>query len=199
MAGVHLDRRLTPAGNGALEILTYLRAGIGFGGSCLPKDVDALRSFGAERGVEMPLLDAVAKVNRERPRRVVALLEGALGGLAGRTIAILGLAFKPGTDDLRASPALAVIPVLVERGATVRAYDPMVRTVAGLDVTADVAAALAGADAALVATAWPAFRELEWAKAAATMRRPVIVDGRGGLEGVPLPEGVTYIRIGQGR
>src|SRR5262249_31623239 len=73
MAGVHLDRRLTPAGDGAPEILTYLRAGIGFGGSCLPKDVDALRSFGAEQGVEMPLLDAVARVNRERPRRVVTL------------------------------------------------------------------------------------------------------------------------------
>jgi UDPglucose 6-dehydrogenase len=202
MAGVHLDRRFTPAANGAPEILSYLRAGIGFGGSCLPKDVDALRSFGAERGVEMPLLDAVAVVNRERPRRVVGLLESALDGLAGRTVAILGLAFKPGTDDVRASPALALIPVLLERGAAVRVYDPMVHGAAGLDarvaVSPDVTAALAGADAALIATAWPQFRELDWKTLVGTMRRKLIVDGRGGLDGVSLPEGTTRLRIGRG-
>src|SRR5439155_25849566 len=117
-------------------------------------------------GVDMPLLDAVARVNRERPRRVVALLEAALDGLAERTVAILGLAFKPGTDDVRAAPALALIPVLLERGANVRAYDPMVSAVAGLDsrvaMCSDAAAALAGAVALFIATGWPAFPAREW-------------------------------------
>jgi UDPglucose 6-dehydrogenase/GDP-mannose 6-dehydrogenase len=200
MAGVHLDRRLTPPGGSPPDILSYLRAGIGFGGSCLPKDVDALRSFGAERGVETPLLDAVAVVNRERPRRVVALLEAALGGLAGRTVAILGLAFKPGTDDVRASPALALIPLLLERGALVRAYDPMVRAAAldvRVDLCSDAGTALAGADAALITTAWPAFRDLDWRALTRAMRRKLILDGRNALAGVPLPEDTTYLRIGQ--
>jgi UDPglucose 6-dehydrogenase/GDP-mannose 6-dehydrogenase len=201
MRGVHLDRRLTPPGAPAPGILSYLRAGIGFGGSCLPKDVNALRTFARDLGTPTPLLDAVAAVNTARPGRVVARLEAALGGLRGRTVAVLGLAFKPGTDDVRDSPALALIAALAAAGAAVRAHDPMVGAVAELDgaaIAATAAAALDGADAAVVATAWPEFRTLDWAALAGRMRRAVVLDGRGALAGVALPPALTYLRIGAG-
>src|SRR5205823_2316571 len=133
---VHLDRRLTPVDGaaGPAGIVSYLRAGVGFGGSCLPKDVDALRGLAAERGVATPLLDAVMAVNRQRAGQVVTNLGAALGGLAGR----------------------------------------------------------------VSATACPDFRSLDWQACARAMRRRVILDGRDALRGVPLPEGVTYLRIGLG-
>lgn len=204
MTGVHLDRRLTPVDGaaGPAGIVTYLRAGVGFGGSCLPKDVDALRGLAAERGVATPLLDAVMAVNRQRAGQVVTNLGAALGGLAGRVIAVLGLAFKPGTDDVRDSPAVALIQGLLAAGASVQAYDPLVRAVPALggQVALPPApeAALAGADAVVIATACPEFRSLDWQACARAMRQRVILDGRNALRGVPLPEGVTYLRIGLG-
>ncbi len=207
MEGVHLDRRLSPLLDGRRmrpEILAYLRAGVGFGGSCLPKDVDALRAFAGRRGAETPLLDAVAMVNARRPGQVVKMLEDVLGGLRGRVIAVLGLAFKPGTDDVRASPALAMVDLLLAGGATVRAHDPVAldgarRLLDGrVALCADPAAALAGADAALIATAWPQFARLDWPALAARMRRPVIVDGRNGLGRVKWPAGVIYRTVGRG-
>lgn len=205
MTGLHLDRRLTPPADdapGAVGILSYLRAGVGFGGSCLPKDVEALHALGREHGVSMQLLEAVMAVNRERPRRVVQLLTKALGGLAGKTVALLGLAFKPGTDDLRDSPALALAAALLAEGATVRAYDPVVRRVTGfaetLPVCARVEDALRDADCALIATAWPQFRTLDWQRLTAGMRRALLLDGRDVLAGVPLPASVTRLRIGVG-
>lgn len=194
MAGVHLDRRLAPAPG----ICSYLRAGIGFGGSCLPKDVSALRTLAAGRSVPTPLLDAVVAVNRARPGRVTALLDAALGGLRGRTVAVLGLAFKPDTDDLRDSPALALIEALRAAEAEVRAYDPLVRAAAGLALADTPAAALDGADAAVIATAWPEFRALDWFALTRCMRRRMLLDGRGALGGVVLPADVTYLRIGVG-
>ena len=199
MAGVHLDRRWQTGGKSGPGILTYLRAGIGFGGSCLPKDVDALRTFASERRVPTPFLDAVVGVNRARPGRVTALLDGALGGLRGRTVAVFGLAFKPGTDDLRDSPALALIRALGDAGAVVRAWDPMIRSVDGLTVAAGPEAALGGADAAVIATAWPELATLDWHVLTRPMRRRVILDGRGALRGVDLPDDVTVLRIGVGR
>ena len=191
MSGVHLDRRLTPLDDRSGRppgILAYLSAGIGFGGSCLPKDIDALRAF------------AVAAVNRERPGRVVGLLAASLGGLAGANVALLGLAFKPGTDDCRDSPALALAARLLEEGARVSAYDPLIQTVPGLDrrvgVCTAAEAALAGADAAVVATAWPEFAALDWHALTRAMRRRVILDGRNALRGVALPADTTYLRIG---
>ena len=194
MEGVHLDRRLAPAPG----LCSYLRAGIGFGGSCLPKDVDALRALAAAHAVPTSLLDAVVAVNRARPDRVTALLDAALGGLAGRTVAVLGLAFKPGTDDLRDSPALALIEALRAGGAEVRACDPLVGHADGVPLVPTPAAALAGADAALIATAWPEFRTLDWAALTRGMRRRLVLDGRGTLAGVTLPADVTYLRIGVG-
>jgi len=204
MTGVHLDRRLTPVDGaaGPAGIVTYLRAGVGFGGSCLPKDVDALRGLAAERGVATPLLDAVMAVNRQRAGQVVTNLGAALGGLAGRVIAVLGLAFKPGTDDVRDSPAVALIHGLLAAGASVQAYDPLVRAVPALGGQVALRpapeAALAGADAVVIATACPEFRSLDWQACARAMRQRVILDGRNALRGVPLPEGVTYLRIGLG-
>jgi UDPglucose 6-dehydrogenase/GDP-mannose 6-dehydrogenase len=206
MGGLHLDRRLTPLVDGkpvTPGIVSYLKAGAGFGGSCLPKDVNALRMFGKGIDAPTPLLDAVMAVNTARPERVLALLSKALGGLAGRKIALLGLAFKPDTDDLRDSPALATLAGLKAAGADVRAYDPIVSRLAPKSVTdmcrtcLDAAEALAGADAAVIATAWPAFAALDWSSLAGSMARPIVVDGRNLLDPARLPRGLTYLPIGQ--
>jgi UDPglucose 6-dehydrogenase/GDP-mannose 6-dehydrogenase len=208
MAGLHLDRRLSPLVDGARVrpgILEYLRAGVGFGGSCLPKDVNALRSFARERHVETSMLDATIRINTDRPGRIVDRLGELIGGLQGRTVALLGLAFKPGTDDVRDSPSLPLLRALQERGAAVRAYDPLslesARRALGqsnpvvLCATPDEA--LTGADAALIATAWPEFAEWDWNARCALMRRAVILDGRNALRQVRLPAGTVYQPIGQ--
>ena len=211
MDGLHLDRRLSPPASKTGEtrvrpgILDYLRAGIGFGGSCLPKDVNALRSFARSRGIESAMLDATMRVNTDRPRRVVDRLETFLGGLKGRTVALLGLAFKPGTDDVRDSPSFALLRVLQERGAVVRAYDPLamesVRRALGAaagEVLVDTPEqALADADAVMVATAWPEFAVWNWDALCRSMRRPVIVDGRNALAKVRLPADAIYLPIGR--
>lgn len=207
MEGVHLDRRLSPVIKGeriSPGILDFLRAGCGFGGSCLPKDVNAVRAYARERGVTPHLLDAVTAVNSERPASTVGLAERALGSLRGAAVAVLGLAFKPGTDDMRGSPALAVIEHLSSKGALVRTYDPIFNSKPdGLRAHGDVAfcrtleEALKDADAALVVTAWPEFAEAQWAALSGLMRRQIIVDGRNALRGVPWPESVAYLTIGQ--
>ncbi|HUA60335.1 MAG TPA: UDP-glucose/GDP-mannose dehydrogenase family protein [Verrucomicrobiae bacterium] len=199
--GLFLDRRLSPIRDGSRitpGILAYLRAGCGFGGSCLPKDVAALRHFARGQGVGSPLLDGVAAVNARRPAQLAALVEGAIGSLHGAAIAVLGLAFKPGTDDLRDSPALAIIRELEHRGAEVRAYDPMISAVAGLTVRHSAFEAVSGADAAIVATAWPEFAELDWATLSKAMRRPILVDGRNALRHAAIPDDMTLISIGIG-
>lgn len=206
MHGLHADKRLSPIVDGKRirpEILGYLRAGIGFGGSCLPKDVGALRVYGKRTGVPTPMLDAVIATNTRRPEQVVALAEKALGSLRGKTVALLGVAFKPGTDDLRSSPALAVYDVLVKRGATVKAYDRFISANAakraGIEhfCGGDMEATVAGADAAFITTVDPLFREADWAGLAARMNAPVIIDGRNVLRSVPLPSNIRYFAIGR--
>src|SRR6185295_13146068 len=130
MRGVHLARYFTtPLDDGAKRITapitTFLYAGCGFGGSCLPKDVKALVAHGASAGQPMPLLDTVVKINEQQPRRVVELLEKHFPSLAGVRISVLGLAFKPDTDDMRESPAIPIIRDLLALGAVVSAYDPV--------------------------------------------------------------------------
>lgn len=207
MKGVHLDRRLTVNAGGERvhpEIVSFLRAGCGYGGSCFPKDVNALRDYARGRGVEPRILDAVVETNEGRPAQVVGLAERALGRLDGAAVAVLGLAFKPDTDDLRESPALTVIRLLTERGASVRAYDPVLETepdalrAAGGDVhfCRSLGDALRGADAAFVITSWREFAEADWAALAGLMRRQVVVDGRNFLRGVRWPESVTYLGVG---
>ena len=207
MQGLHLDRRLSPREAGRRirpEILGYLRAGIGFGGSCLPKDVTALRAYGKRVGVVTPLLDATVDDNTRRPEQVVAMANAAVGGLAGKTVALLGVAFKAGTDDLRSSPALGIWRALAQAGARVRAFDPLVSpeaaSAAGLSgaCTRSLEEALDGADAALITMVEPAFRTADWARLTATMRQPVVIDGRNTLRGVTLPAAVRYYPIGRG-
>jgi UDPglucose 6-dehydrogenase len=204
--GVHMDRRLSPLVDGRrIEpgVLAFLRAGCGFGGSCLPKDVNALRSYARAQGVAPQLLDAVMTINAERPAHLERLIEQALGTLVGADVAVLGLAFKAGTDDLRDSPAVAIIRRLLQKGAKVRGYDPMLTTNGrrpAIDeqvcLFATPADALRGADAAVVATAWPEFERWDWASLCETMRRPVIIDGRNALRRITWPPRAQYLSIG---
>jgi UDPglucose 6-dehydrogenase len=207
MDGVHLDRRLSPSVNGARiqpGILEYLRAGCGFGGSCLPKDVNALRHYARQRGTGSGLLDAVMQINDGRPSRLVQMAESVLGTVDGAVIAVLGVAFKAGTDDIRSSPGLVVVQRLIEKGAEVRVYDSL--ALPGLPphlstrVTVCTRAedALAGADAALITTGSPEIAAWNWTDLVARMRRFAIVDGRNTLRGVHLPAHVVYRAIGRG-
>jgi UDPglucose 6-dehydrogenase len=207
MDGLHLDHRLSPMMNGKRvrpAILTYLRAGIGFGGSCLPKDVNALRSYARRHQVPVPLLDAVMATNTRRPEQVASMAEAALGGLAGKTVALLGLAFKAGTDDLRSSPAIAVLQSLVKRGAKVRTYDVFITREAaagaGLEsfFSESMEAALDQADAALLTMVDPAFCDADWKRLLSRMRTPILIDGRNVLRNVKLPDAARYYPIGQG-
>jgi UDPglucose 6-dehydrogenase len=200
LGSLHLDRRLSPIHRGervSPGILSYLRAGCGFGGSCLPKDVTALRDFARKQGVASLLLDAVSAVNAARPAQLVALAEDALGTLRGAAIAVLGLAFKAGTDDLRDSPALAVIRLIEEKGAQIRCYDPLINRLNGMEVCASPAEALVGADAAILVTAWPEFAAFDWTALSALMRRPILVDGRNALRGAAIPDSATCVAIGR--
>jgi UDPglucose 6-dehydrogenase len=174
--GIGLDRRIGPA---------FLRAGIGYGGSCFPKDSLALKQLAANSGYSFQLLNAVIEVNELQKRRVVGKLERRLGSLRDKRIALLGLAFKPGTDDMREAPSLVLAGRLLSEGAEVRAWDPVADGAVhlhGVEIAESALAALDGADAAVIVTEWPEFRELDWAEAAARMRNRLVVDGRNLLD-----------------
>jgi UDPglucose 6-dehydrogenase len=183
----------------------FLNPGIGYGGSCFPKDVRALEQLAVEHAYQAPLLHAVELVNRRQIERTVAKLERELGGLRGRTVAVLGLAFKPNTDDVRDAPALAIIGGLLERGARVRAHDPIAndiaRDVLGTDGIAffdDMYATLDGADAVVLATEWNEFRALDFARCAAAMRGNVLIDGRNVFDPDQVrAAGLRYLGVGR--
>ncbi len=186
---------------------SFLRAGVGFGGSCLPNQVSMTIRTAAQFGVETPLLTAVDEVNHRRRSQVVERAATLLDGtVRGRRIALLGLTFKPDTDDLRDAPALTIAGELLELGATVVAYDPMPTArersgtlVPGLEVVPAAADALRGADVAVLVTEWPEFVELDWALAGPTMSRRNIIDGRNVLRGAELAAaGFTYTSFGRG-
>jgi UDPglucose 6-dehydrogenase/GDP-mannose 6-dehydrogenase len=206
MDALSLDRRLSPIVDGkrvSPEILGYLRAGSGFGGSCLPKDISALRQTARDHDIAPRLMDAVISVNAGRPANLLKIAERSIGGLSGRKVALLGLTFKPGTDDLRDSPALSILKLLLDAGSKVAAFDPLVdpQARAGIDPRADVVGAaedaLKGADIAIIATAWPEFAALDWTEMSRTMARPVVVDGRNLLRKVTLPAEMKYFRVGR--
>jgi UDPglucose 6-dehydrogenase len=186
MRGVHQSAYLTTRVNGGAPVLasiaSFLEPGCGFGGSCLPKDVTALVAHGADRGVAMPLLRAVLEVNRGQPREVMRLLKKRLPDLAGANVAVLGLTFKPDTDDLRESPAFPIIRLLKEAGARVGAYDPLVAQsshpgLAGVVLHGTLDAALDGAQAVVLVTRWEEFSDLA-ARLNQAGISPVVVDGR---------------------
>jgi UDPglucose 6-dehydrogenase len=192
--GVGLDARLGPH---------FLRAGIGYGGSCFPKDASALKQLAANSGYHFQLLTAVIEVNELQKRRVVQKLEAHLGGLRGKTIALLGLAFKPQTNDMREAPSLVLAPRLLTEGAVVRAWDPVAleeaRTVlGGVDFVESLFEAVEGADAAVIVTEWPQLRDLASAEVREAMRTPLIVDGRNLLDPADVrAAGFVYEGIGR--
>lgn len=187
MRGVHLSRYLTnrsASGTVTAEIASFLEAGCGFGGSCLPKDVAALSAHAAAHGVAHQLLDAVLSTNSDQPRRLVEIAERELGSLAGRTVAVLGLAFKPDTSDTRESPAFSVIAELNARGAEVLVHDPVARIDevpgslgAGATQVFDLATLVESADALLLVTRWTEYQELP-TLLDALVSPPVLIDGR---------------------
>ena len=172
--GMGLDPRIGPQ---------FLRAGIGYGGSCLPKDVKALAHMASIYGSHPQLLNAVLQINLDQRRRLVRRLRQTLGSMEGATVAVLGLAYKPDTDDVRDSPAIDVIRLLEYEGAAVRAYDPvagqnMAEILPDIIYCSDAYEAVDGCDALIIATEWPQFLELDLGQLKARMRRPVFVDGR---------------------
>jgi UDPglucose 6-dehydrogenase/GDP-mannose 6-dehydrogenase len=204
--GVHLDRRLTPLDGqaaGPAGVTEYLWHGLGFGGSCFPKDVAALRGFGRSLKEPTRILDAVLQINEEQPLRIVSLLEKEME-LSGRRVAVLGLAFKAGTDDLRESPALPLIAALLQKGATVVAHDPIAMPQAmrrqdfsSVCLVESWMAALQDSDACCIVTAWPEYRAIHPGDFAKRMRRPLLVDGRGIFDPESMAaSGVTWRGVG---
>lgn len=184
MRGVHLMNEITPVKDNDVRekapIARFLSPGCGFGGSCFPKDVSALAAHAAAAGIETPMLSAVLGINKRQPLKLVALAEQALGTLAGKRVAVLGVAFKSGTDDVRESPALPIIDALLSSKATVVAFDPQVKHLKpARDVTwaKSTADAVAGADAVLLVTAWPEFKSVP-ALIEKEPKPPVLIDGR---------------------
>lgn len=190
--GVGLDHRLGPH---------FLRAGIGFGGSCFPKDISALKQLAGNSGYHFQLLSAVIEVNELQKRRVVAKLEKHLGKLRGKKIALLGLAFKPNTDDMREAPSLVLGSRLLAEGAEVRGWDPVARAehlLQGATFAKTPLEAAEGADAVVIVTEWPELRNLALDELHGVMRTPFIVDGRNLLDPADVrAAGFVYEGIGR--
>ena len=193
--GMGLDARIGPQ---------FLRAGIGWGGSCFGKDVLSLKQLAGNTGYHFQMLTSVMEVNELQKRRTIGKLQKHLGPLVGKEIALLGLAFKPDTDDMRDAPSLVLAGRLHGEGSHVRGYDPVASGSAravlgdGTAITETALEALDGADAAVLVTEWPEFRELDWAEVAKRMRNPLLVDGRNFLDREELEAaGFTYEGVGR--
>jgi len=202
MKGVHLDRRLSPILDDGERVVpaitTYIEAGCGFGGSCFPKDVKALISHGQRAGQEMNILQSVMDINHTQPLEVLKMLKKHFDSLQGLKIAVLGLAFKPGTDDMRESASIPIVNALHEEGATISAYDPIAIDEARTrftDIPVEYAesteAAVQGADAVVVVTTWDEFKSIP-AIVNKMDPSPLVVDGRRMLDknSVPRYEGI---------
>ena len=188
--GVGLDHRLGPH---------FLRAGVGWGGSCFGKDVSALKQLAGNSGYHFQLLAAVIEVNELQKRRIVQKLQRHLGRLRGKTVALLGLAFKPNTDDTRDAPSLVLASRLLAEGAEVHAWDPVARPeLQGVKMFETPLEAVTGADAAVIVTEWPQLTQLASAEVHAAMRHPLIIDGRNVLDpGTVRAAGFAYEGIGR--
>ncbi len=192
--GMGLDERIGSS---------FLRAGIGYGGSCFPKDVSALKMLAGNTGYHFQLLTAVIEVNELQKRRVVGKLQAHLGSLIGKRVALLGLAFKPDTDDMREASSLVLAARLQGEGAEVVAHDPVAsqragELLSGVELAGSAMEALDGADAAVLVTEWGEFAELDWNEAASRMSRALLVDGRNFLDPEKLRgAGFEYEGIGK--
>lgn len=193
-AAMGLDPRIGPH---------FLQAGLGYGGSCFPKDTRALTTMADELGYEFLLLKAVVEVNSRQRRLPLSFIEETLGTLDGKIVALLGVSFKPNTDDVRESPALDLYKAFRERGAHVRLCDPVVKTVypfleEDVRVEGDPYVVLSGAHAAVLVTEWHQFIELDWARAVRSMQQPIIFDGRNALDADELArQGAIVANVGR--
>lgn len=197
--GVHLDKRLNPIVEGKRinpAFLSYLLSGCGFGGSCFPKDIQALATFASEHNTDASLIKSVININDTQPGRVVSHLQKALVNLKGKKIAVLGLAFKPETDDTRESPALPIVKQLTLEGAEVVGHDPMAK-VADIIQVDTIKEALGDADAAVVVTSWKEYRDLTPDIFKQYMKQPILIDARRIYDKrVFSKAGITYKGIG---
>jgi UDPglucose 6-dehydrogenase len=195
--GIGLDNRIGPK---------FLHAGPGYGGSCFPKDTVALLQTAELAGVEQRIVGTTVKVNDDRKAKMVERIARALGGeLKGKRVGILGLAFKPNTDDMREAPSIPIVQGLLERGAKVAAFDPVAREQAekilsGIEFAEDAYAAAAGADAIVIVTEWDEFRALDLERIAASLKGKVLIDLRNVYDRTEAEAaGLTYYGIGRGR
>ncbi len=193
--GMGLDTRIGPK---------FLQAGPGFGGSCFPKDTSAMADISRRHGYEFQIMEAVLRVNDDIKQRMVVKIVDALGGeVLGKTVAILGLAFKPETDDMRDSPTIPIIKGLQEKGATIRAYDPQAVANSkaifdGVTYCEDPYETADGADALVIATEWNAFRALNLTRIKGALRKPVVIDLRNVYEPNRMrSEGFEYYSVGR--
>jgi len=193
--GMSYDKRIGHA---------HLDAGVGYGGSCFPKDVKALAYMAEIKGRHPQLLRAVMEINTDQRRAVVRKLEQALGSLRGKTVGLLGLAFKPNTDDMREAPSTHIARMLQTAGARVRAYDPVAmkvaaREVPGVELAENAYALAEGCDALVVVTEWNEFKQLDLARIRELMDRPVLIDGRNIYDPATMEElGFYYRGVGRG-
>jgi UDPglucose 6-dehydrogenase len=204
LVGADVDHVRKAIGSDRRIGMSFLFPGVGYGGSCFPKDVKALLKSSHDKGYDFRILRAVEEVNETQKERLVEKMTTHFADLAGRTIALWGLAFKPRTDDMREAPAIPIIERLLERGAKVRAYDPAAAPVARRIFDGRIALcdksydALVGADALAIVTEWNEFREPDFGKMRSLMNAPVVFDGRN----IYSPEqmralGFTYFSIGR--
>jgi UDPglucose 6-dehydrogenase len=180
----------------------FLHAGPGFGGSCFPKDTLALLRTSQEAGALAHIVDAVVKVNDARKVQMAEKVESAFGGVKGKTVAVLGLTFKPNTDDMRDAPSLVIVPHLQAKGARIRAYDPEGTKEAkkhlDIDYCGDAYEALSGADGVVILTEWNEFRALDFAKVKNLLKTPLMVDLRNIYRPAQMAEeGFTYVSVGR--
>ncbi|MDE3076585.1 MAG: UDP-glucose/GDP-mannose dehydrogenase family protein [Chloroflexota bacterium] len=192
--GMGYDKRIGAA---------FLDAGLGYGGSCFPKDVKALMHMASAAGCHPQLLQAVSDINNDQRKRAVDKVRSLCGGLQGKAIALLGLAFKPNTDDMREAAAIDIARLLLAEGATVKGYDPVAMPVArtslpGVTLCRDAYEVAAGADALIVVTEWNEFKQLDMERLKRVMNSPIIVDGRNIYEGNGLRE-IGFVYAGTGR
>lgn len=206
--GLHLDGRLSPVINGKKiypGILSYIRSGCGYGGSCFPKDTKALYYFAQKRHIKTPLLKSVIDINTSQPLRLVSILKDVLGSIDGKRIAVLGLAFKPDTDDIRESPALTIIATLLDLHASVVCHDPQVYkhgipmglTGMNVQLAPTLERAIQNSDAVVLVTSWNEYKLITPRVLKKLMQKPLLIDGRRMFNKRLFEKnGVTYSGIG---
>jgi UDPglucose 6-dehydrogenase len=180
----------------------FLHAGPGFGGSCFPKDTLALRKTAQDLGTPTRIVEAVVSVNDSRKLAMAEKIERAFGGVNGKTIAVLGLTFKPNTDDMRDAPSLVIVPFLQRKGATIRAFDPEgvkeARKLMNVELCRDAYEALDGSDGVVILTEWNEFRALDMARMKALLKTPLMIDLRNIYRPNQMAQaGFTYVSVGR--